>query len=103
MARNKAYGMLCRMWPETARGGIRPSTAAPPAIRGYVINQRLRKRVDEIFGWMKTFGNLRKTLTAERKGWAECSLSWPRRSIWCAYATGRRRFLPEPKRTPGMR
>jgi hypothetical protein len=28
---------------------------------GYVISQRLRKRADEIFGWMKTFGNLRKT------------------------------------------
>ena len=28
---------------------------------GYVISQRLRKRVEEIFGWMKTVGNFRKT------------------------------------------
>jgi len=28
---------------------------------GYAISQRLRQRVEEIFGWMKTVGNLRKT------------------------------------------
>ena len=28
---------------------------------GYAISQRLRKRVKEIFGWMKTVSNLRKT------------------------------------------
>ena len=28
---------------------------------GYAISQRLRKRVEEIFGWIKTVGNLRKT------------------------------------------
>jgi len=27
---------------------------------GYEISQRKRKRVEEPFGWMKTFGNLRK-------------------------------------------
>ncbi|MDI6813645.1 MAG: IS5 family transposase [Deltaproteobacteria bacterium] len=27
---------------------------------GYAVSQRLRKRVEEIFGWMKTVGNLRK-------------------------------------------
>jgi transposase len=39
---------------------------------GYVISQRLRKRVEEIFGWMKTVGNLRKTRHRgeERVGWA---------------------------------
>jgi transposase len=29
--------------------------------RGYQTSQRLRKRVEEIFGWMKTVGGLRKT------------------------------------------
>jgi len=29
--------------------------------RGYVVSQRLRKRVEEIFGWMKTVGGFRKT------------------------------------------
>jgi len=28
---------------------------------GYVVSQRMRKRVEEIFGWIKTVGNLRKT------------------------------------------
>jgi transposase len=28
---------------------------------GYAASQRLRKRVEEIFGWIKTVGNLRKT------------------------------------------
>jgi len=28
---------------------------------GYVISQRIRKRVEEIFGWMKTTGGFRKT------------------------------------------
>jgi transposase len=38
---------------------------------GYAISQRLRKRVEEIFGWMKTVGNLRKTRHrgVERVGW----------------------------------
>lgn len=28
---------------------------------GYAVSQRIRKRVEEIFGWMKTVGGLRKT------------------------------------------
>ena len=28
---------------------------------GYTVSQRIRKRVEEIFGWIKTVGNLRKT------------------------------------------
>ena len=38
---------------------------------GYAISQRLRKRVEEIFGWMKTVGNFRKTRHRgiERVGW----------------------------------
>ena len=29
--------------------------------QGYAISQRIRKRVEEIFGWMKTIGGFRKT------------------------------------------
>jgi len=29
--------------------------------RGYVLSQRVRKRVEEIFGWMKTVGGFRRT------------------------------------------
>jgi IS5 family transposase len=39
---------------------------------GYAVSQRLRKRVEEIFGWMKTVGGLRRTRFhgVERTGWA---------------------------------
>lgn len=38
---------------------------------GYAISQRTRKRVEEIFGWMKTIGLMRKTRHqgVERVGW----------------------------------
>jgi transposase len=38
---------------------------------GYASSQRLRKRVEEIFGWIKTVGNLRKTRHRgiEQVGW----------------------------------
>ena len=38
---------------------------------GYAVSQRLRKRVEEIFAWMKTVGNLRKTRHRgeDRVGW----------------------------------
>ena len=38
---------------------------------GYAVSQQLRKRVEEIFGWMKTVGNLRKTRHRgeDRVGW----------------------------------
>src|SRR3984885_3391481 len=29
--------------------------------KGYAISQRFRKRIEEVFGWMKTVGNFRKT------------------------------------------
>ena len=29
--------------------------------RGYALSQRLRKRVEEVFGWMKTVGGFRRT------------------------------------------
>jgi hypothetical protein len=35
----------------------RPTTRHP----GYAISQRVRKRIEEIFGWMKTTGNFRRT------------------------------------------
>ena len=38
---------------------------------GYAISQRKRKRVEEIFGWLKTVGCLRKTRHrgVRRVGW----------------------------------
>jgi hypothetical protein len=39
---------------------------------GYEVSQRLRKRVEEIFGWVKTVGQLRKThfRGTDRVGWS---------------------------------
>jgi len=38
---------------------------------GYRISQRKRKRIEEVFGWMKTVGMLRKTRHrgVSRAGW----------------------------------
>ena len=38
---------------------------------GYHVSQRVRKRVEEVFGWMKTIGLLRKLRPRglERVGW----------------------------------
>jgi transposase len=40
------------------RSAVDDRTAANP---GYALSQRLRKRVEEIFGWMKTVGGFRRT------------------------------------------
>ncbi len=39
---------------------------------GYAISQRVRKRIEEAFGWMKTIGGQRKTRFrgVERVGWS---------------------------------
>ena len=36
------------------------STGARPDIAGYAISQRKRKLIEQVFGWMKTVGGLRK-------------------------------------------
>ncbi len=45
---------------ERRRGGsaLDPRTTGWP---GYALSQRVRKRVEEIFGWIKTVGNFRRT------------------------------------------
>ncbi len=65
---DKAYDT--RAWVETTRAiGVTPHVAqvARSAIDarttrhpGYAVSQRVRKRIEEIFGWMKTIGGLRK-------------------------------------------
>ena len=45
----------------TARSRARTSTVERRGHAGYRISQRRRKRVEEIFGWMKTIAGLRKT------------------------------------------
>jgi transposase len=51
--------------PHVAQNHERPGGSALDARTtrhpGYAISQRMRKRVEEVFGWMKTVGGLRKT------------------------------------------
>ncbi len=51
--------------PQVARNQARPGGSALDGrtVRhpGYAINQWVRKRIEEAFGWMKTIGGLRKT------------------------------------------
>lgn len=65
---DKAYDT--RAWVETTRAiGVTPHVAQAPRSAidgrttrhpGYAVSQRHRKRVEEVFGWMKTVGGLRK-------------------------------------------
>jgi IS5 family transposase len=53
-----------RVTPHVARNtSKRPSAIDGRTTRhpGYAISQRIRKRVEEIFGWMKTVGGFRRT------------------------------------------
>ncbi len=43
---------------ERRRSAIDGRTTRQP---GYAVSQRFRKRIEEVFGWMKTVGNFRKT------------------------------------------
>lgn len=54
---------------------------------GYEISQRKRKRVEEVFGWLKTIGLLRQTRYRGRERWAGCLRSPRRSTIWCASGT----------------
>jgi transposase len=61
--------------PHVARNDKRPGGSAIDSRTtrhsGYEVSQRKRKRIEEVFGWMKTVGMLRKTRHRglERVGW----------------------------------
>ena len=50
---------------------------------GYRRSQRIRKRVEEVFGWMKTVGGFRRTRYrgVERTAWPDTW--WLRPTTWC--------------------
>ena len=56
----RAAGHPARRPEHDATGGsaIDGRTTRHP---GYAVSQRIRKRVEEIFGWMKTVGGFRRT------------------------------------------
>ena len=71
-------------------------TAVPPEVAasiGYAISQRLRKRIEECFGWSKTVGGIAQRRCAASTKFAPyssspwppitssaCLSSWPRRA-----------------------
>jgi hypothetical protein len=62
------FVVTCRalnITPHVAQNDTRPGGSALDARttrhRGYAVSQRIRKRIEEAFGWMKTIGGLRKT------------------------------------------
>ena len=54
-----------KITPQVAQNKARPGGSAIDARTtrhpGYALSQRVRKRIEEVFGWMKTIGGLRKT------------------------------------------
>jgi len=102
---------LVQVTPHVAQNTSRRSSAIDQRTTrhaGYVVSQRTRKRVKEIFGWLKTIGLLAQRATAAGRGRAGYSSS-PWRSItWSASATGRghgmsRRVASEHPRRPALR
>jgi hypothetical protein len=49
---------------------------------GYAVSQRKRKRVEEVFGWLKTVALQRKTKFRGPDQLAGCSLSRQRHTTW---------------------
>lgn len=86
-------------WVEATRQlGLTPHVAQKPRSAidgrttrypGYAVSQRLRKRVEEIFGWMKTVGGLRKL---RHRGGAR--VEWHFLFVAAAYNLVRLRNLP---------
>jgi transposase len=61
--------------PHVARNTTRRSSAVDARTTrhpGYIASQRIRKRIEEAFGWMKTVGGMRRPMIrgADRVGWA---------------------------------
>lgn len=83
-----------RPGPADATGGAQHTTRRTSAIDGrttqhpgYAVSQRTRKRVEEVFGWLKTVGLLRKVALrgVQQVGWL---FPLPRRlTTSCEFAT----------------
>jgi transposase len=67
----RAGGVTPHVAQNTARRGGSAIDGRTTRHPGYALSQRVRKRVEEIFGWLKTVGGMRKTRFrgTERVGW----------------------------------
>ena len=63
---------------------------------GYHVSQRKRKLVEQVFGWMKTVGGLRKLDIAASHSWIGSSPSPPRPITWSGCGIWRRRVPGSP-------
>jgi transposase len=70
VAQTRGLGVTPHVAQNTSgrRSAIDDRTTRHP---GYAVSQRIRKRVEEVFGWMKTIGLMRKTRQkgVDRVGW----------------------------------
>ncbi len=57
----RVRGVTPHFAQNTGRKGGSALDGRTPRHAGYAISQRIRKRVEEIFGWMKTVGGFRRT------------------------------------------
>jgi hypothetical protein len=65
-------------WPRTRAVGRAPSMAARPGMRATASASGFRKRVEEIFGWLKTVGGgrqLRYIGVRHNQLWAELAVT----------------------------
>ncbi len=61
VADQRVRGVTPHVAQNTGRKGGSASDGRTTRHPGYAVSQRLRKRVEEIFGWMKTVGGFRRT------------------------------------------
>lgn len=61
VARMRGHGITPHVAANTARRGGSAIDGRTTRHAGYGISQKIRKRVEEIFGWMKSYGGFRKT------------------------------------------
>ena len=59
------------MWPSIPRTVPAPIDGRTTRHPGYTVSQQKRKHVEEVFGWLKTVGLLRKVnlRSVQRVGW----------------------------------
>ena len=69
--KKQAIGVTCRPYGGRKGQDGRPRLHTVCGHPGYLISQQKRKRIEEIFGWLKTVAGLRKTRHrgAARVGW----------------------------------
>ncbi|CAK0754649.1 hypothetical protein CCP1ISM_5930001 [Azospirillaceae bacterium] len=57
------HGLVVDATVSTATGTAERTSAVPDEVAakpGYTTSQHIRKRIEEVFGWMKTVGGMRK-------------------------------------------